>query len=117
MSGPGTLAFSPLVFQRDNHEGNINDTEEIEMAKTETDQVAEQQENSLAGQISEAEEQLVLKNFAELKRRGEGEMRVAVRRAPDTGMVEITYVGVHEKADLTSLRDMYAKLRKKGSRF
>lgn len=86
------------------------------MATTEKETMTEQ-ESSLAGQISEAEEQLVLKNFAELKRRGEGEMRVAVRRAPDTGMVEITYVGVHEKADLTSLRDMYAKLRKKGSRF
>lgn len=87
------------------------------MATLKTTEPVTEQESSLAGQISEAEEQLVLKNFAELKRRGEGEMRVAVRRSPESGIVEITYIGVHEKADLTSLREMYAKLRKKGSRF
>jgi len=87
------------------------------MATLKSDPPGTEQEGSLAGQISEAEEQLVLKNFAELKRRGEGEMRVAVRRNTESGIVEITYVGVHEKADLTSLREMYAKLRKKGSRF
>jgi hypothetical protein len=74
-------------------------------------------EHSLAEQISQAEVELVLANFQTLKGRGDGEMRVAVRRNPETGVVEINYIGVHEKADLQSLRDMYQKLRKKGSRF
>ncbi len=71
----------------------------------------------LAKQISDAEHELILNNFAELKRRGDGELRIAVRRDPRSGLVEITYCGVHEKADLESLRGMYTKLRQRGTRF
>jgi len=75
---------------------------------------------SLGEQISEAERELVLQNFALLKQRAasgrDGEMRVAARRDPRSGVVEVTYCGVTEKADLEALRTMYAKLRQ-GSKF
>jgi len=72
---------------------------------------------NLLKQVYEAEQGLVLEQFALLKERGNGEMRVAARRDPRTGLVEITYAGVHEKTDLDGLRKMYAELRRKGTRF
>lgn len=72
---------------------------------------------NLLKQVYEAEQELVLEQFALLKERGNGEMRVAARRDPRTGLVEITYAGVHEKTDLDGLRKMYAELRRKGTRF
>jgi hypothetical protein len=71
----------------------------------------------LAEQVSAAEVELVLATFAELKRRGDGEMRVATRRDRTSGIVEVTYCGVHEKADLDGLRQMYARLRTRGTTF
>lgn len=82
------------------------------------DNAVEQGERpNLIKQVLEAEQELVLQQFALLKERGNGEMRIATRRDPRTGLVEITYAGVHEKTDLESLRKMYGELRRKGSRF
>jgi len=72
---------------------------------------------TLAEQITTTEEELVLRQFAELKRRGDGELRIAVRRDPRSGVIEVTYCGLSEKADLEALRRMYAQLRTKGHRF
>lgn len=89
------------------------------MAQTETPvqgKVLDERPNLLK-QVYEAEQELVLQQFALLKERGNGEMRIAARRDPRTGLVEITYAGVHEKTDLDGLRKMYAELRRKGTRF
>ncbi len=72
---------------------------------------------TVAEQVSQAEQELVLQAFADLKLRGDGEMRVAVRRDRQSGLVEVTYCGVHEKADLEALRQMYARLRSRGTTF
>jgi hypothetical protein len=80
-------------------------------------QTSEKPVESLQVQISEMEHELILQNFADLKRRGDGELRIACRREPRSGVVEITYVGVHEKADLEGLRKMYRQLQVKGTRF
>ncbi len=82
---------------------------------TKTDQTQAVRPQNLVEQISTAEHDLVLQHFAELKRRGDGELRIACRRDRLSGLVEITYVGVHEKADLDGLRKMYAQLRVKES--
>jgi hypothetical protein len=77
-------------------------------------------ESPLGEQIGEAEMEILMENFRKLKERAsggrDGEMRVAVRREPSTGVVEITYVGVADKADLSKLRQLYSKLRQ-GVRF
>lgn len=72
---------------------------------------------SLAEQLAQAEQDLVLKTFEELKRRGDGEMRVAVRREKGRAIPEITYCGIAERADLEGLRKMYRELANKGARF
>jgi len=70
---------------------------------------------SLIERIAEAEKEHVLANFAMLKERAasgrDGEMRVAVRRNHETGVVEMIHCGVGDKADLGSLRSLYVKLR------
>lgn len=77
----------------------------------------EQPVQSLQEQISDMEQELLMQNFTELKRRGDGELRIACRKEPKSGVVEITYIGVHEKADLEGLRKMYRQLQNKGARF
>jgi N-methylhydantoinase A/oxoprolinase/acetone carboxylase beta subunit len=72
---------------------------------------------SLADRISQEEQDQVFRAFEELKRRGDGELRVAVKRNRDSGLIEIVYVGVHERADLSVLKEMYAQFRKQGHRF
>lgn len=67
--------------------------------------------------LAQAEQELILKTFEELKRRGDGEMRVAVRRERGREIPEITYCGISEKADLEALRVMYREVARKGSRF
>lgn len=75
--------------------------------------------NGAAEQVSyrevlEAEHALVIAEFEKLKARGDGELRVSTRRNPANGLVEIIYLGVHEKADLTSVRKLYEQaLRRK----
>lgn len=72
---------------------------------------------TLGDRISEEEQNQVLRGFEELKRRGDGELRVAVKRSRDSGLIEIVYIGVHERADLGVLKEMYAEFRKQGHRF
>lgn len=76
-----------------------------------------QRQRTLGDQISDAEQALVMASFVELKKRGDGELRIAVKRNRASGLVEIVYAGVHERADLTSLKQMYEEIRKKGQRF
>lgn len=64
--------------------------------------------------IISTEREMVLHAFDELKKRGDGELRITTRRDPKTGHVEIVYCGVHQKADLESLRALYTKLRQQG---
>jgi len=77
-------------------------------------------EPSLLDEISAAEQDLLLQNFRLLKERAangrDGEMRIAVRRDSRTGIVEVTYCGIGEKANLESLRTMYGHLRTKGTK-
>jgi hypothetical protein len=63
-------------------------------------------------EIVDAENALVLDEFAKLKRYGQGELRVSTRRNPQTGIVEIIYAGAHEKADLEKVRALYARARR-----
>ncbi len=74
-------------------------------------------EVNLGDRISDAEQALVMASFVELKKRGDGELRVAVKRNQQSGLVEIVYCGVHERADLSSLKTMYDQIRKAGHRF
>lgn len=67
---------------------------------------------SLGEQISRLEQTMVLEAFNEMKRRGDAELRIASRRDRATGLIEITYIGVHEKADLEGLRDLYKRVRR-----
>lgn len=62
--------------------------------------------------ITDLEREEVLKAFEELKRRGRGEMRVAIERDDKTGAPEIVYIGVHQKADLRALRQAYDHMKK-----
>ena len=52
------------------------------------------------------ERDLILQEWIKAKQR-EGELRVATRRNRTSGVVEIVYLGVHEKADLTDLKRAY----------
>lgn len=72
---------------------------------------------SLGDRISDAEQALVMASFVELKKRGDGELRIAVKRNRTSGLVEIVYCGVHERADLSSLKSMYDQIRKTGHKF
>jgi len=63
--------------------------------------------------VVEAEHALVIAEFEKLKSRGDGELRVSTRRNPSNGVVEIIYLGVHEKADLTTVRKLYEQCLKK----
>ncbi len=65
-------------------------------------------------QLERAERELVLRGWQELKKRGYGELRVAVRKNPRTGATEIVYAGVHDKYDLEHLRRLYQRLLNKG---
>lgn len=64
--------------------------------------------------IVSTERELVLRAWEELKERGDGELRITTRRDQKTGLVEIVYCGVHQKADLDSLRTLYQRMRKQG---
>jgi hypothetical protein len=64
--------------------------------------------------IVATERELVLHAWEELKRRGDGELRITTRRDPKTGLVEIVYCGVHQKADIEALRNLYQRMRKQG---
>jgi len=64
--------------------------------------------------IVSTEREMVLRAWEELKRRGDGELRITTRRDPKSGLVEIVYLGVHQKADLDSLRTLYQRMRKQG---
>lgn len=57
--------------------------------------------------IVEAEAQLVLEMFGKLKDKRDGELRVSTRRNARTGIVEIIYIGAHERGDLSKLRRLY----------
>ncbi len=71
---------------------------------------------TVAERIVATERELVLAALDELKRRGNGELRVSARRDPK-GVVELVYIGVHEKADLETLRRLYQQMRKHGAGF
>jgi hypothetical protein len=75
-------------------------------------ETVEEKKASLAVQIAKLEQTMVLEAFNEMKQRGDAEMRVASRRDRATGMIEITYIGVHEKADLEGLRDLYKRVKR-----
>jgi hypothetical protein len=64
----------------------------------------------LARQIDDAEREAVLAAFAELKRREQGELRIAVRRNRQSGVSEIVYMGVHEQQNVDRLKRLYAQL-------
>jgi hypothetical protein len=78
--------------------------------------VEEKASPSLGEQISRLEQTMVLEAFNEMKRRGDAEMRIASRRDRVSGLIEVTYIGVHEKADLEGLRDLYKRV-KRGMKF
>lgn len=62
-------------------------------------------------QVEEAERQMVLAAFEELKRRDAGELRVAIRLNRETSVREIVYLGIHEQRSLDRLRKLYSQLR------
>lgn len=74
-------------------------------------------ESSIIAQIIEAEQRIVLECFSKLKERGDGEMRISIKKDRQTGLCEIVYAGVHERADLESIREMYKKLKFRGTTF
>jgi len=78
--------------------------------------VEEKAAPSLGEQISRLEQTMVLEAFNEMKRRGDAELRIASRRDRVSGLIEVTYIGVHEKADLEGLRDLYKRV-KRGMKF
>jgi hypothetical protein len=79
--------------------------------------IAEQNGNqTTADLIIATEHELVLRAYEELKRRGDGEIRIAGRRDPKTRAFELVYVGVHQKADLEPLRKLYEKMRREGGK-
>lgn len=57
--------------------------------------------------IVHAEEELILEMFHKLKDKRDGELRVSTRRNPRSGVVEIIYIGAHEKGDLSKVRRLY----------
>ena len=66
---------------------------------------------SLAERTANVERETVLRAFDELKRRGDGELRVAMRKDKRTGHVELVFCGILEKADLEPLRRLYQQMR------
>lgn len=66
-------------------------------------------QDELQRQIVEAEREMVLAAFAELKKREHGELRIAIRPNKITGVKEIVYIGVHEQQNLERLRRLYAQ--------
>lgn len=84
------------------------------MNTTATTQATKNGTRVTSDMIVGTERDLVLQAFEELKKRGDGELRITTRRDPKTGIVEIVYCGVHQKADLEALRQLYTQLRKQG---